>query len=81
MQEPESPRFVQLSHGDCLLHFNLRCRQGAQDRGIRLRLRTTRKSGEAPECDVCAEGGVGVIVQCVLVCSSLRSVVVEMLRN
>jgi hypothetical protein len=53
---------VQLSHGDCRLHFSFRCRQGAHDKGIRFRLRTTLNwSGEAPECDEVAEGGVGVI--------------------
>ena len=63
MQEGISPRLVQLSQGDCRLHFSLRCRQGAQDKGMRFRLRTTRNwSGEAPEFEVCADEGVGVIV-------------------
>ena len=64
MQEAVSPRFVQLSHGEWRLHFSLRCRHGPHDKGMRFRLRTTRNwSGEAPECDECAEGGVGVIIR------------------
>lgn len=69
VHEELSPRLVQLSHGACRLHFNLRCLHGAHDKGILFLLRTTLKSGDAPEFDVPADGGVGVIVtRCSMFC-------------
>jgi hypothetical protein len=78
VHDAASPRFVQLSHGWPRLHFSLRasalhlngnrsmayfrCLQAPQDRGTRLRLRTTRNwgsGGECPEFDDVVEGGVG----------------------
>lgn len=64
MQEALSPRLVQLSHGFPRLHLSFLCLQGAHERGTLFLFRTTRNwpSGDWPEWDELAEGGVGVMV-------------------
>lgn len=66
MQEALSPRLVQLSQGCPRLHLSFLCLQGAHERGTLFLFRTTRNwpSGDWPELDEDAEGGVGVMLDC-----------------